>query len=491
MKLYVVGSAPQAQIQINSPYVSAYHADILLLDNGDIILTDKSKNGTFVNGNKVSPGKDVSIKRGDDVKFADVKLDWYKIPTLQISPDVKEIIGIGSHYLNKIVLSGDYASRFHATLKRKTDGKWYIEDHSKNGTKINGSKIASGVDVRLSRKDVIECAGNPIKNPYENGRGSISGFSSWIWGGVAAAAVACVAALVFWLMPVPPERLYKQYSPATCLVFCDYHYEVCFNGESWNLYDFLDDLREEGMLSKYRCAELKKKYKPIKKVSGTGFYASKDGLVITNHHMLAPWDAPQELMEIKDLEKDTDDYIHNLVLRKAFAVTSEKAEIKPCLDNIYIVPNGKIVAAENIMEGCDPVTTSTMDVDLGYFHLVKKSLPEGAKYVPLKKISKTDYDVIGKKVVSVGFPMGLDYQKDYNNKPINAIYTTGNITGHMDNMNVMTDATLEHGCSGSPVFNDRGKLVGVAFGGLSETRNYNAFVHANLIIDLLNKKHEL
>lgn len=491
MKLYVVGSAPQAQIQINSPYVSAYHADILLLDNGDIILTDKSKNGTFVNGNKVSPGKDVSIKRGDDVKFADVKLDWYKIPTLQISPDIKEIIGIGSHYLNKIVLSGDYASRFHATLKRKTDGKWYIEDHSKNGTKINGSKIASGVDVRLNRKDVIECAGNPVKNPYENGRGSISGFSSWIWGSVAAAAVACVAALVFWLMPVPPERLYKKYSPATCLVICQYHYEVHFNGRYENLNDFLFYLYNKGVLGDYEYIELKEKYPSVQEVTGTGFFASKDGLVITNHHMLAPWDAHDERQDLKDLEKDVDDYLHNRALRESFVVTSEKAEIKPRLDNIYIVPNGKIVAAENLMEGCDPVTTSTMDVDLGYFHLVKKSLPDGAKYVPLKKISKTDYDIIGKKVVSVGFPKGLNYQKDFTNKPINAIYTTGNITGHMDNMNVMTDATLEHGCSGSPVFNNRGQLVGVAFGGLSETRNYNAFVHANLITDLLNKKHEL
>lgn len=480
MKLYVVGSAPQAQIQINSPYVSAYHADILLLDNGDIILTDKSKNGTFVNGNKVSPGKDVSIKRGDDVKFADVKLDWYKIPTLQISPDVKEIIGIGSHYLNKIVLSGDYASRFHATLKRKTDGKWYIEDHSKNGTKINGSKIASGVDVRLNRKDVIECAGNPVKNPYENGRGSIPGFSSWIWGGVAAAAVVCVAVLAYILWPWSPERLYKVYSPATCIVFCDYHYDVYFDGAmdtKENLSSVLDEFDED--------------FPSQITISGTGFYGSKDGLVITNHHVLAPWDSSAEKEKIVYYEKELDDYFHNLVLKSSFKVTSRKIEIKPHLDNIYIVPNGKIVASENIMEGCDPVTTSTMDVDLGYFHLVKKSLPEGANYVPLKKISKTDYDVIGKKVVSVGFPRGLNYQKDFTNKPINAIYTTGNITGHVDKENVMTDVTIEHGCSGSPVFNDRGKLVGVAFGGLSETRNYNAFVHANLIIDLLNKKHEL
>lgn len=478
MKLYVVGSAPQAQIQINSPYVSAYHADILLLDNGDIILTDKSKNGTFVNGNKVSPGKDVSIKRGDDVKFADVKLDWYKIPTLQISPDVKEIIGIGSHYLNKIVLSGDYASRFHATLKRKTDGKWYIEDHSKNGTKINGSKIASGVDVRLNRKDVIECAGNPVKNPYENGRGSISGFSSWIWGGVAAAAVVCVAVLAYILWPWSPERLYKVYSPATCMVICEYHYDVYLDGESENLSIFLDRIYDKNFPSKIEA-------------SGTGFFASKDGLVITNHHVLAPWADPEDLEVIKGIEKFLDEDYHNSLLRSRFQITSDKMEIRPCLDKIYVVPNGKIDANENRLEGRDPVTTSSLDVDLGYFHLVKQSLPEGANYVPLKKVSKTDYDIIGKKVVSVGFPMGRKYQTDPNNKPINAIYTTGNITGHVDKVSVMFDATIEHGCSGSPVFNDRGKLVGVAFAGLSEHREYNMFVHANLITDLLNKKHEL
>ena len=53
MKLVVIGSSSNSHIVLSSPYVSSYHAEILLLDNGDIILEDKgSRNGTFLNDNK-------------------------------------------------------------------------------------------------------------------------------------------------------------------------------------------------------------------------------------------------------------------------------------------------------------------------------------------------------------------------------------------------------------------------------------------------------
>ena len=58
MKLIIIGrDSNEANIVLSSQYVSGYHAEIIQLDNGDMYLVDKSSNGTFVNGSRVTPGK--------------------------------------------------------------------------------------------------------------------------------------------------------------------------------------------------------------------------------------------------------------------------------------------------------------------------------------------------------------------------------------------------------------------------------------------------
>ena len=194
MKLYVIGTSPQSNIQLRSQYGSSYHAELLLLDNGDMLLTDRgSKNGTYVNGKKITPDKDVNVRRGDEVVFADERLDWNRIPANTVDmTKVKEIRSIGSHHLNRILLQGEHVSRFHATMKRMADGKWYIQDHSKNGTSINGNRIPKDQDVRIKRGDKISCAGHMVPNPMPPG-------PNWgIIGGVAA-ALAVIVALAMWI----------------------------------------------------------------------------------------------------------------------------------------------------------------------------------------------------------------------------------------------------------------------------------------------------
>lgn len=86
MKLIIIGSATDVHLKYNSPYVSGYHAELLLLDNGDILLTDKgSRNGTFLNDIRVFPNKEITVKRGDNIRFADVALDWNSIPVQQFT----------------------------------------------------------------------------------------------------------------------------------------------------------------------------------------------------------------------------------------------------------------------------------------------------------------------------------------------------------------------------------------------------------------------
>ena len=56
MRLLKIGRDAQCNIVINSQVVSGIHAEMTLMNSGDILLEDKnSHNGTFVNGNKLVP----------------------------------------------------------------------------------------------------------------------------------------------------------------------------------------------------------------------------------------------------------------------------------------------------------------------------------------------------------------------------------------------------------------------------------------------------
>ena len=77
MRLLKVGRDSNCDIVLHSDKASALHAEITILNNGDILLEDKnSYNGTFVMNRPIKPGTQVSIKRGDAIRFGDVELIW-------------------------------------------------------------------------------------------------------------------------------------------------------------------------------------------------------------------------------------------------------------------------------------------------------------------------------------------------------------------------------------------------------------------------------
>lgn len=82
MQIISIGRKPDNQIVINdhSQTVSSYHA-IIKVTETNIFITDKSTNGTKVNGYKIPKGTEYPINRGDSISFADrFYLDWSKIP---------------------------------------------------------------------------------------------------------------------------------------------------------------------------------------------------------------------------------------------------------------------------------------------------------------------------------------------------------------------------------------------------------------------------
>ena len=83
MKIIKIGSSQSCDLVLDSQYVSSLHAEMTILDDGQIILEDKnSKNGTTVGNKKIEPGREVNVQRGDRISFADVPLVWAKVPVV-------------------------------------------------------------------------------------------------------------------------------------------------------------------------------------------------------------------------------------------------------------------------------------------------------------------------------------------------------------------------------------------------------------------------
>ena len=499
MKLIVIGRNPEeANIVVNSQYISNYHAEIIQLDNGDMFLVDKSTNGTFLNGIKLAPGKEVAVRRGDNIMFADVPLDWGLIEEVRVPKDVKRLIGIGSHYMNTICVQGNNVSRFHATIRQMSNGKWYICDHSKNGTTVNGTRLTKNRYVQLKKNDEIACAGVPVQNPIPS---SSFGKFPWKWVGVGTVAAVCIFALVLWLLPtekikkMSPESISKEYSPTVAWVVTTYHFEATASGI---------DLAKYGIETKYTISA-DGDLVPLKESdhmmsAGTGFFIGPDGHLVSNRHVARPWEySDRNLCPTTSLlEYAEASFRRKLVHSPSKIMTNynygiDFEEILPhfstiklvsVVDAIQIVPSGYEFDPDNVFN-CREVICSEHEEDLAIFKVRNTRDIMGIPYIPYEKVSSDPVEM-GAMVYTIGYPFSLQIQ-DYEKKPLQPYFSAGEVSNTVSDYSFGLTAASYHGASGSPVFDSYGNLVGILEAGISESQGFNYAIKSIYLYNLLKK----
>lgn len=506
MKLIIIGSAPDAHIRMNSQYISGYHAELLLLDNGDILLTDNaSKNGTFLNGVRLVPNKEVSVKRGDQIRIANIALDWNSIPIIQGIQDVKEIWGIGTNFRNKYQLQGERVSRFHATLKLKNDKKWYIQDHSRNGTTINGQPIPQNQDIQLKKSDKILCAGIEVVNPY--GKKKSSGRAN---GGVnircyvlrfvsIALIIGCISAAVIYfkgceglsnkLKDQTDEQLYAKYKNSTVLMVGYYYYKISagnLNLESFGLPTEVV-INEQGKLK-----PIEGRREMMNSYTGTGFFVSEDAKIITNLHIAKPWLFEEDAAKISDIYK-----------QMLAVAAAELPQLNAFIQQVKVdgvsaylgfIPNGEYVSNENLVTCHELVAGEDKSVDVALLQSVTKKLPNvEVAYVDLENAVVSDEDIrVGTHIYTLGFPMGFSAQDLKSSKGIQLLARGGNITQESTDYSFGFDAASYGGASGSPIFNSKGQLIGVLNAGFNKSQGFNygvKAIYAKKLIEQFFNKH--
>ena len=70
----VIGRAPDATIQIESPGVSRFHARVLVSDGGATLEDAESKNGTYLNGKRITAS--AVLSDGDEIRLGRVALTF-------------------------------------------------------------------------------------------------------------------------------------------------------------------------------------------------------------------------------------------------------------------------------------------------------------------------------------------------------------------------------------------------------------------------------
>lgn len=507
MKLTIIGRDPgQCNIILSSKYVSGYHAEIIQLDNGDMYLIDKSSNGTSLNGVRITPGKETPIRRGDAVSFADTPLDWSRIPDISVPSGVKKIISLGSHYMNDKVVTGPSVSRFHATIRQMEDGKWYICDHSKNGTTLNGHRCAPDKYVPLNRKDEIALAGIPIENPIP---------APAFFGKIAAiaAAAACVLALVvyvaikYWPSSDPNhgktytnEQLCEMYEKSVVWLYCDYHFKVTcgtldlsqlWDPDSWNGKRFTRHMYDEFVIVNGNTIQ---QYNGENSTgsSGTGFFIGDKGHIVSNRHMACPWDSEMTSFstDLTILAAAEDYYKAKLSdLYNKFEVTGalqyiSQVKVTGVLDHSLMVPNGDYLDQKNAINCHVEKVSDGEDEDLAIFKVRSSKIPEEVTPVPLSKIKAVHPDR-GVAVLTIGFPFG---QYFFDGKTqIQANVSDGTISRN-DNLKTFGfTAVSYHGASGSPVFDKKGNLIGVLYAGIDQVQGFTQAVRSEYLLKLMEK----
>lgn len=500
MRLLKVGRDSNCDIVLHSDKASALHAEITILNNGDILLEDKnSRNGTFVMNCPIKPGTQVSIKRGDAIRFGDVELIWNQIPMPEDLSNYKAVYGIGTSMRNDIQIAGNTASRYHATLKIDRKGKAFLQDHSKNGSTINGERLNPGQTRQIKRGDAIVCGGVPVNLAQfipSNNLSKIIGIAATI----AILVVGGWAAWKYipWNNSITPVTTQAMENASAC-VYGGYYYEINVKDDPFkNVIKGWPDKWYMGIgpNGKLQVNTTTDGLSPLG-YTGTAFFISKDGEMGTNRHIAVPWeyrDADDEENIRQQMEKARQATSGNLyellaynVMTGALSADDANAWLRR-YQNSPLEISGKhaffgigltgskvnnqidLQQAQVIAESGDPKK------DVALIRLNSRKTPDyivkmGAIYdIEHARVDERSLKPQDEELTIIGYPMGETVANEtFDGKELRPTIHKASLSKTPDDNQIQIQAVGIGGQSGSPVIDKSHRLVGVLCSGFKGT----------------------
>lgn len=320
-----------------------------------------------------------------------------------------------------------------------------------------------------------------------------------------------------------PDELLSESGSGVVMVVNQFYYKLTLpTGKEWYFTGFDKDGEMENFT--FDQQEIIKNRTTL---TGTGFFVSGDGKILTNRHVATPsidfTDAKHSVRnvltsfkqmireEMRQMSNSYDelegqksdcygyDYYGDMTVdqEKLDEISEQQQELSEAynadveiwnqIDNIdvndiriepvydvYVAYNNTFVTKMSDLVPC--VVTSVSkdnDVDLAMLQLKDKKTPEGKAVIEL---GDEDSELKpGEQLYMIGFNAGFSLSNT--SQGIKAQITSGNISQVADNNKIMYTIPALPGSSGSPVLNEYGKLVAVNFAGISTTQSFNYGIH--------------
>jgi serine protease Do len=544
MKAIKIGRTDENDVVINNSSVSREHAIILIDSNGIVVIRDLgSSNGTFVNNIKI---KEQKLAGGDEVKLGVYRFNWeacIQDNALEVQSegkysdfDIQTKYTIGRSLSNDIVLPFEDVSSLHAEISLMKNGDIFIIDkRSSNGTTVNGIKIEA---IKLTSGDIVHIGdGHKIdwernvcySEKLDNSQGDKGKINNSDQNDskqekpkidknkYLAAAIVGITVMVIVISALIikrnnllitqkkstnkveavertlPINVMERYKNSVVFLYFEYVYKLQL-GDNVCILMTIDKANNK---VEYYNSIINNS------LSGyaTGFFVSKDGKIITNQHVVFPWeyndDADRKIIRdfgdeliakiianknISDLKTIIPNYVddnsvsslmqlikNNRALNNInIQVTGERLYMGAALNNTYIQNDDK----SDYMKCVQISPFGNKKVDVAIIQLSNKRLPnEVDNIVNLDDAIVDSKKLIpGMKLFMIGYPAGKNLGDT--DDGIKSHYQEGILSREPDDIDFGHNLSATGGSSGSPIFNEQGQLIGVMNKGYEQTFNF-------------------
>lgn len=298
--------------------------------------------------------------------------------------------------------------------------------------------------------------------------------------------------------PMNSEEIYNKTSSGVVLIVNIYYYSVTLpSGEEL----FFADVDRDGDLVGLTNNQ-EKAVANSNMATGTGFFFTADGQIMTNHHVAKP-EVSQEHVKhfLKNLKKvikeNYQQHIQELAqqyysyagqpaiqaqIASQYKTYTEELENVDDMDmnesdvkihsKLYVAYNGQHVISINDLTPCEFVSVANDDVDLAIIQLEDCTTPEDAYIFSLRDEADDEPLTLDQKLYMIGYNRGFTIGKTSSGEIQSQIYN-GTVTQKSDGEKLLYSIPSLHGSSGSPVVDEYGNLVAVNFAGYDSTQSFN------------------
>lgn len=467
------------------PTISRQHAIVTVYEDGRVTIRDlNSTSGTIVNGQKIST--EVPLQADSVIKLGNTPLTCAQILSTPSGNRQGGAVAAGVPLSNRktigragdntIVVQSPDVSGHHAAIGIGPDGNVMIEDlSSRNGTYVNGAKISgatvlrSGDKVRLASSTDLNWEGLIRAGKQRDNQ---TKKQKWLIPAVATVLVLIAVGLAcfkFIDRPWDAQKIFSHYKNSVVMIYNESTYRVTLGGRTPSSIHpslaMLDNLiiDKDGDVDTGTQAG-----------TGTGFFISPDGKIMTNKHVLYP--IGDEVNSAEKIKNAVENYLYSMARQTGdmgYAQLASDIKVDYTILWSGVALNDTHVSNKNDFIPATAIKKSDNDdVDVAVLQTNTKTTPEGAVIVDVVNYSKPDDLEIGDKVYTIGFPKGFTIGDT--SVGLEANNQSGEVTQERGENEYGHNITIHQGASGSPVFDAYGRFAGIIVSGyLGISQGYN------------------